>query len=814
MRTGHDKRADAPPTPPGANLGSQIWPYVLLAAIAVAFCGPAVFTGKALAPLDMLLLMSPWKHYAHRFAEFARVQTPMLDPVQQYFPWRLFAVAGLKHGIIPLWNPYAFSGTPFLANLQSAIFYPPNLLFLVMPVALGFTCTAVLHLALAGWFMFFFLRVWGIGKWPALAAATAYMLNGYFIAWLEYPAIGLWVAVWLPLLLALYELSLRRRSWALTALTGLVVGVQFLGGHLQVAAYVIFAFFLYVAARTIWPSADERATGFRRWEPLARAGVAFALGLLLAAGQLLPTMELAPQSHRPPASPAAIPNTALPFTHLVIYFVPKFFGTPHDYNYWGNLAGRPDINFFETSGYVGILPLLLACFGALEWRRPVAKYLVALAVISLLLALGTPLYLLFFYAVPGFKQLAGVARIMYLTAFAITALAGFGLDRLARERRAPVVLVAGLFSIIALCLVIADFSYFQPQIIALGQTGIEPIASFPRYLLAQVILLLALLGASWAAILAREKLGPALFGAVCAALICADVFVAWVGFNPVTDPRMAYFETPSTRFLRQRSDGERMLAVGTSFLDWMPPNTPTAYSLRDIQGSDSLWWGRYYSFLNAAQPGAPTFDWRNLDSPALDLLAVGYIVSTRPLHYSHWELASDWDALIYRRRAPVARARLVSDWRVAPDEQALRAVAAGDRELLAAPILDADPDIARQPGAMPGAARIIADGPDEVKVRCRADAPRLLVLSDPNYPGWRAAIDGKPAPHLGADYVFRAIAVPAGEHIVTWRYQPTGFRLGLFGGLAGVAALVACLAAGLVSSGRRRASPERASTAT
>jgi len=808
MRKRHDNAPGASPArAPGA--ASRIWPYALLVALAVAFCGHAIFTGHALAPLDMLLLMSPWKSYAHLFPEFARAQTPMLDPVQQYFPWRLFAVAGLKDGILPLWNPYAFAGTPFVANLQSAISYPPNLLFLVMPVALGFTYSAALHLAFAGCFMFFLLRVWGIGKWPAVAAAAAYMLNGYFIAWLEYPAIGLWVAVWLPLLLALYELSLRRRSLMLTALAGLVVGIQFLGGHLQVSAYVILAFFLYALVRTIWPAAAQGDTPLRRWEPLARGGAAFALGLLLAAGQLLPTMELAPRSNRPLISPAAIGNTALPFTHLVIYLVPKFFGSPADYNYWGNLVGKPAINFFETSGYVGVLPLLAACFGALEWRRPLAKYLLALAVISLLLALGTPLYLLFFHAVPGFKQLAGVARIMSLTAFALTGLAALGLDRLSRERRAPVALVCGLFSIVALGFVIADLGVFWPHIIALGQSGVEPAASFPHYLSIQVAVFATLLAVSCVVIAVRGRLRQALFGAACVAVISADGFVTWVGFNPVADPRMAYFDTAATAFLREHADGTRMLAVGDSFLNWMPPNTPMAYSLRDIQGSDSLWWGRYHRFLKAAEPRVSTFDWRNLDSPALDLLAVRHIMSTRPIEHPGWELVSDRDALIYRRRAPVARARLYADWRVGSGQQALELVASGDRTILDRPLLSGEPRIARDPDSPPGDAEIVADGTNIVSVRCRAPGPRVLVLFDPDYPGWRAEVGGKAVAHCTANYIFRAVEVPAGEHIVAWRYRPTTFRLGLFGALMGAAALLAvtvgaCAGGALAARGEGR----------
>jgi hypothetical protein len=805
-KTAHGGREDAAPTATETWV-ARAWPYLVVAAIAIAFCGRAIFTGRALAPLDMLLLMSPWKSYAHLFPGSTHVQTPMLDPVQQYFPWRLFAVSSLKQGIIPLWNAYAFAGTPFVANLQSAIFYPPNLLFLIMPVALGFTSTAALHLILAGCFMLFFLRVGGLGRWAALAGATAYMLNGYFIAWLEYPAIGLWVAVWLPLLLALYELAVRRRSVILTALAGLVVGVQFLGGHLQVAAYVIFAFLLYATCRTIWPAGDSNnrpvVNHARRYEPLLRAAGALALGLLLAAGQLTPAMELAPRSHRPPALPAATQGTALPFTHLVIYFIPKFFGSPADFNYWGNLVGRPAINFFETSGYVGVLPLLLACFGALEWRRAVTKYLLALVVISLLLALGTPLYLLFFYAAPGFKQLAGVARVMYLVAFGLTALAALGLDRLRRLPRARSYRVAGMYTIVALILIGADLSIFRPQIAELGRSGVEPAASFPHYLALQVLLFIALLAASWIVILTRARMRMAALGSLCLALIVIDLFGAWVRFNPVTDPRMAFFKTAPTTFLRDHADGARMLSLGTSFLDWMPPNTPMAYSLRDIQGSDSLWWERYYRFLNAIQPGAPTFAWNNLDSPALDLLAVRHVLTTRAVESRRWELVSEQGALVYRNRSAVSRARLVSEWRVASDAQALRAIAAGDAHLLDAPMLNAATALGSPPGGASGTVEILADGINMVRVVCRAPGPRLLVIGDPDYPGWRAYLNGRATPHLTADYALRAVAVPAGRHVVTWRYEPAGFRLGLFGGLLGAAALVGALIAGASRRGRQ-----------
>jgi hypothetical protein len=247
-----------------------------------------------------------------------------------------------------------------------------------------------------------------------------------------------------------------------------------------------------------------------------------------------------------------------------------------------------------------------------------------------------------------------------------------------------------------------------------------------------------------------------------------------------------------------------MLSVGTGFLNWMPPNTPMAYSLRDIQGSDSLWWERYFRFLNAVQPCAPTADWENFGSPGLDLVGVRYILSTRPITQPKWELVFDRDSFIYERRAHVTRARLVSKWRVGSPETALAAIAENDPTLADQPIVDSKPGFGQTPGAPAGDTAIVRDGANTVAIRCRAPTPRLLVLSDPDYPGWRADLDGRPVPHLTANYVFRAVEVPAGRHTVTWRYRPGSFQLGLFGGLLGVAALAGMAAAGAVNGSALR----------
>ena len=131
------------------------WPAAIIVGAACLFCWP-VFAGRIMLPADMCLLMLPWRELQDQFG-FTRPHNPMFDPIQQYLPWRIYAVESLRSGFIPLWNPYAFCGTPFLANLQSTLLYPLNALFLLTGARQGFGISAILHLILGGIFMFAFL---------------------------------------------------------------------------------------------------------------------------------------------------------------------------------------------------------------------------------------------------------------------------------------------------------------------------------------------------------------------------------------------------------------------------------------------------------------------------------------------------------------------------------------------------------------------------------------------------------------------------------------------------------------------------------
>ena len=79
----------------------------------------------------------------------------------------------------------------------------------------------------------------------------------------------------------------------------------------------------------------------------------------------------------------------------------------------------------------------------------------------------------------------------------------------------------------------------------------------------------------------------------------------------------------------------------------------------------------------------------------------------------------------------------------------------------------------------PGATQVLTDTSNSVQVAVNATAASYLLLDDAYYPGWGAAIDGRPAPILRADFALRAVAVPAGRHMVVFSYAPLSYLAGM-----------------------------------
>jgi len=76
--------------------------------------------------------------------------------------------------------------------------------------------------------------------------------------------------------------------------------------------------------------------------------------------------------------------------------------------------------------------------------------------------------------------------------------------------------------------------------------------------------------------------------------------------------------------------------------------------------------------------------------------------------------------------------------------------------------------------------KVLAYDNESIKLKVTTASQAILILSDLFYPGWQAEIDSRPTEILRANYIFRAVEVPSGNHLITFKYSPTSFKLGLY----------------------------------
>jgi hypothetical protein len=155
------------------------------------------------------------------------------------------------------------------------------------------------------------------------------------------------------------------------------------------------------------------------------------------------------------------------------------------------------------------------------------------------------------------------------------------------------------------------------------------------------------------------------------------------------------------------------------------------------------------------------------------------------------------DVKIYENTECLPRAFLVHDFVVADDQTLLPALRAADlrtQAVLTEPPMGLTPTGVSQDQAAADSTELVEDHPERVTVRVNAASPGLLVLADSFYPGWKARVDGQSARILRANHMFRAVAVPAGQHAVTFTYQPSSYSRGRAVTFASLGVLVVLLA--------------------
>jgi len=786
----------------------EVWVVCLvLVLVVVALLGRSLLSRSILLPADMLLLMEPWRTEARgAFPSFHRPQNPMLDPIQQQYPWHTFAALEIRSGTVPLWNPCMFSGTAFVANLQSSVYYPPNLLFAILPPAQAFEWVAFLHLVLAGLFTLAFLRCLGVSPLAAGAGAIGFASSGFMVVWLCFgtPSATL---VWMPACLWLAERLAQRPSVLRGVHLGLPVAASLLAGHGQISLYVLLVLgaYLLFRARGVCREAGGRAAA--RYGAIALAGC--ALGGLLAMPQVLPTLEFSQINYRS----GSIPYERLQpirTAQLPALLIPDVFGRPTDgTDELGRQLGLGINHYIEGAGYAGCVLLALGAIGLLGAGRRERWFFLGAAAAAVLLAIGSPLNRVTYALIPGMKQMPNIARALCIYCLSVPVLGALGIGRLSqdidaaagRRFRQASWAVGALFGAIALrCYlpIALDSPGLHSQRTVLQALGGDAAVMAVMGRIACFVLLSV---ATVAAVLLRVmgRLSPRAFSALALGLVTVDMLVFGVGFEPACDPRILSQPLPT---LDAAAGAYRALSIGPlgpggeDTMRRLSPNVGMAYGIREVRGSESLYSKRYdraLDFLSLLPPRSgdmPSSLFARPKSRMLDVLNTRFLVTSMPPGpFPGWSPSARSRLLLENSNAR-GEAFIVPTARSVPDEASALALM-DDPAFDPREIVPIEGDVSPSVGTPSPGSSVVGVTSRTNSTRARVSGPGgWLVWSSATFPGWQCTIDRQPTLLRIAYGVVQAVPVESGDHTVDFAFVPATSVVGWFLGCVGCAIVV------------------------
>jgi hypothetical protein len=751
------------------------------------------FTSRAadLASATLITICGVWAFHRHIIAWGREVKNSLLafDLFGLYYPMLDYAAASLRDGHLPLWNPFQLGGLPFLATLYPGTLYPPNALYLMLPVEQAMLLVTALHIILVGLVTAIYARsALGVGRVPALAGGVVFMVSTYTL-FKAFELNQLFTLPWIPLLFLGVDRAIRTPSpgWAIVIAAG--VALPLLGGTIQLLSYEAYALALYAIACgvTSWRGTGGAARARRSLAVLALGAL---LGALLAAPQAIPTLELSSLSTRPPEG-------------LKLSQIKPFYGPLQPWGLRGLLNGHK-----AWVLYPGVVVFLLAPFAFMRGSTRFRAIALALA--------GT-----FFGFVAYVNNPIGQAyielpmggwfrvhqRSWCIAMFSLAGLAALGLEGILAPPRGKLVRVARALVALAAAAVLIQVA--PPGIrwaiiaasVCVFTLAFFPLPHFFRVPAALAVIVLLTAELHWSIPVNRNGLPYTgeNFRALAAAREALEGVRTW-GTGRILHKEIVL--APATT--RKLGTLYRIPV----FVDY-EPFVPKRYESWHLRMTGPQPDANRQIYMGEIKFASPAFDQRFLDYAGVSHVII-FAPDMWPPHTSSLEgmgplpplklptaaALGIWEPAVsipqaaypYRNRDAWPRAFFARDVRlVSTGAEALDLLAGLPRGTPPMAVVEAAPGTELPPPAARRArVKIMISQPHRVVVQTSSPEKALLVLSDTYFPGWVADIDGDPAAILHANYLFRAIAVPRGNHKVTFRYEPASVRIGMWLGLAGL----------------------------
>ncbi|MDE2798792.1 MAG: YfhO family protein [Gemmatimonadota bacterium] len=700
------------------------------------------------------------------------------------------------------WSRF-MGGTPESAALRPQ-YYPLIVIDLFTSEHRYFGWRYIFAMFTAGYFMYLCTRSFGLHPLAALIAGAAYASAPAFLSFTHAGHFAKMTVIGLfPLMYWALNRGMDTRRIIYFLILGGTVGIAIYSPHLQMAYFALWTLgllFLYKLIRGL----SRNGTKIALYQTLLSAG-AICLGLAIGAEGVIPQYWNTKTSSKRAATEQTsddgyefASSWSLHPEEIFALAIPEFVAfdtntTPH--KYWGRNA------FKINSEYVGIVPLFFAIFALSRIRKKNhIAFLLGLFILAVAYALGphTPLHKLLYHLIPGVSVLRAPGMIAFLFSFALCALGAYGLHRLITDDTAPETakklgITGGICTAILLL-----FAFVPSALLSLWQNIVWTDISAPRLQIAQNNLPLTGQGALLAAIFvgtltavsylrAQNKLQIHTFALVLLAILLIDtwridkMFLNYVNPNRVQPQERV--NADAVAFLKRDNSLFRVFALPDH-------NQMPLPGIDLVTGFNDFAIKRYDHILKSGAINNPAI---------LNLLNTKYIVAPSELNIPYLQKIAGRQGLhIYRNPGALPWFYLTPQYEIIPDEnQILQKLTAPNTNPIQTALLEENPGIASDTNASEtdSIERLeYNEHQGHLKLSTTAPGPRILVISQNHHPNWTATVNGEPKPLIRANYLWTAVALEPGEHIVELTYRDPIVATTRWITLGGVIILIAAIA--------------------
>ena len=793
--------------------------FLIIILIVLAFFNKTIIFGQIPFPGDLLVgQYAPYASYP--FMGYNPGSYPNkaqdFDVITLVFPDKNFSIETIRKGEFPLWNPYVLSGNPHLATFQSATFYPFNLLFFIMPIIYAWSLYIILQPILAGFFTYLFLRELKLGTKSSFFGGLIFAFSSYFVVWMEYGNLGHSI-LWLPLILYLILKLTATRKPIFYLLVIISLTFSILAGYIQLAFYVFvfsFIFLLFIlfihsnnpTNTRVWqgPALPRRSFDHRfqkkKVEFLYFIPI-FILPVLISSVQLVPFLEMFFNSARTPH--ADFSKLLIPPFHLLTMFVPDFFGNPATRNYW------PDGTYIERVSYIGIVPLFFIIYSFFQKKSKFFWFFLSSSIAVLILSFDNFLSnFIFSLKLPLFST-AVPTRIMFLFCFSAAVLAANGFEEFERKKKIKSSIIS--LAILALIFFLSWTFVFAAPYLPLDSAFTNNLSISKRNLLLPSLIFISTIILVFLNFISRfKKMALVLIFL----LTIFDLFYFFQKITPFSPVQSFFPKTEVVDKLKGIQGIDRFWGYGSAYFE---PNIPVFEKLYSTDGYNPLINKRYAELISTIGDGSvknvkrsnvtiPGFGNEDIGKSVfrqriLDLLGVKYILNKitpsdtlAPDHVTFPEnrFSLKWQSgpwQIYESKEALPRIFLASDYIVRKDDQIISTIFDKNINLSKTIILEESiPNFKPSEGL--SEVKLTNYSPNKIDIFIKSEVNKILFISDNYFNGWNAFIDGEKSKIYRANYTFRAVPVPAGNHNVVFEYRPQSFYYGLYASAGAIVLLL------------------------